>query len=317
MLKTSNLDQMLLYTKELTTRDLILTTITYHLMRWMPPLRLLTLVTLAGKLTLANSRKIIICTIVIPMLSLSRSVTKTNSLLLMKLRRRRKRNMRLRKKPRQVHSDKAQTSIKSTLLQLNTNKNMPKLTTSSTVRSQSLTTGETLTATISPVRSVTKSHVDLATLLPSLRLLRPDSSWNTVKKCHKFHHKCFLIATIWMRVAKVDGHISTLTLPNMVTLFPKNVLHIKLLLLSPHAVSIVLVPQSPKLKVLTNSEVPMVRLPKREWWKKSLETVLLTPSSRLQTYSPPTEVVFYPLTVSKISKSRLQRVALPKLQPPM
>ena len=61
-----------------------------------------------------------------------------------------------------------------------------------------------------------------------------------------------------MRVAKVDGHISTLTLPNMVTLFPKNVLHIKLLLLSPHAVSIVLVPQSPKLKVLTNSEVPMV-----------------------------------------------------------
>ena len=235
----------------------------------------------------------------------------------MKLRRRRKKNMMLRKKPRQVHSDKAQTLIKSTLLQLNTNKNIPKLTTSSTVRSQNLTTGETSTATISPVQSVTKSHVDLATLLPSLRLLRPDSSWNTEKMCHKFLHKCFLIATIWMRVAKVDGHISTLTLPNMVTLFPKNVLHIKLLLLSPHAVSIVLVPQSPKLKVLTNSEVPMVRLPKREWWKKSLETVLLTPSSRLQTYSHPIGVVFYPLTVSKISKSRLQRVALPKLQPPM
>lgn len=67
-----------------------------------------------------------------------------------------------------------------------------------------------------------------------------------------------------MRVAKVDGHISTLTLPNTVTLFLKNVLHIKLLLLRPHAVSTVLVPQSPKLKALTNSEVPMVRLPKRE-----------------------------------------------------
>ena len=141
-LKMSNLVQMSLYTNELTTRDLTPTTIMFHLTRWMLPLRQLIPVTLVGKLTRANSLRIIICTIVILMLNLFRSVR--NSPPLMKLRHKRKPLTKLKKRAKL--SDKALILIRSMPLQLNTSKSMAKLTISLIVRFQSLMIGEILVA---------------------------------------------------------------------------------------------------------------------------------------------------------------------------
>lgn len=185
------------------------------------------------------------------------------------------------------------------------------------VRSQSHMTGETTTATISPLPFATKKPVALATLSPSLRLLKLDSSLSTEKMFPKSHHRCFLIATIWMRAVKVDGHISIRTSPSMDTSFLRSVLHIRHPLPVHPAVSTVLVPQSLKSRELTISEVLTVKHPKREWWRRSLETVHSTPSSRLQTFSHPIRTVFCPLMDSKTFKRWLERVADQKLQQPM
>ena len=200
------------------------------------------------------------------------------------------------------NSERAQILRQSMPRPPNINHNMDPPKKFQTVSSQSLMTGEITLVMISPDQSVTNMLVVLAILLPSLRLLRLDLSLNTVKKYQNFPHKCFSIATIWMRDVKVDGHISTLILPRMDISFRMSALLIKPQLLFHHVQSMRIVHRSPKLRTLTISEVPMARLQKKEWWRRSWETVLLILNFRLQVLWHPTVRVSCLLMVSNQSK---------------
>lgn len=105
--------------------------------------------------------------------------------------------------------------------------------TSLTVSFQSSWTGETMMDMITLVQSEIKKHVDLATLWPSPRLPRQDSSLKLVKTSHKFHLRCFWTVTILMRVVRADGLISIPTLLSMPTLSPRNVPHTRELPICP------------------------------------------------------------------------------------
>ena len=264
---------------------------------WISWLRLSTLEILVGKLTLANSRRLITCMIVTEMLNCSKSILMYRPSMVKVIKRK--------------LSDKEQILGQFTPRPFNINQSMDQPQKSQTVSFQSLMIGETTLAMISQDPSVTNMLVVLAILLPSLRLLRLDLSLNTVKMYQNFPHKCFSIVTIWMRVVKVDGHISMHTWPRMDILFRTSVLHIKPQLLFHHAQSMLHANQSPKSKTLTILEVPMVRLQKREWWKRSWETVLLTLNFRLQVWCHPTVKVLCLPMVSNQSKRKLM-LAVPK-----
>ena len=161
---------------------------------------------------------------------------------------------------------------------------------------QSIWISETLMVMILQVTSEIKVIVVHATQSHLLKSWKQDWSWSMVSNQKRSHLKCSWPVTIWMKVAKVDGHTLMFSSLKTAMLFLKNVLHISLL---PKKINVKIMKNAHQLPRLENHislvEVRELHL-RRRWWKKSWEMVLLTVISKLQRH------LLYTKMVSSVKK---------------
>jgi len=156
-----------------------------------------------------------------------------------------------------------------------------------------------------------KVTVVLATLKHSTKPLNLDLRSNMVKRFQFFQPNMSWAATTWPKVAKVDGHISTVSSPNKLTWYQINAHHIRVKPRESFASSSKSANQRQKSSRPDTSEVAGEKSPKSKSWKKSSWTAqsLLNSkptncSSLTATASSPRKVWFSSLMNSKLPVKR-------------
>jgi len=170
---------------------------------------------------------------------------------------------------------------------------------------------ETSKDMISPMLWEIKVTVVLATLKHSTKPLNLDLRSNMVKRFQFFQPNMSWAATTWPKVAKVDGHISTVSSPNKLTWYQINAHHIRVKPRESSASSSKSANQRQKSSRPDTSEVAGEKSPKSKSWKKSSWTAqsLLNSkptncSSLTATASSPKKVWFSSLMNSKLPVKR-------------